>query len=50
VPAGSVGEEISHLERDRGYPHKRAIAAALSMKRAGRFKGKRKSGRKKKRY
>ena len=50
MPAGSVSEEISHLVRDRGYPQKRAVAAALSMKRRGDFKMKRrKKGRKKSR-
>lgn len=47
MPASSVGEEISHLQRDKGYKHTRAVAAALNMKRRGRFskrKGKR-SGR-----
>jgi hypothetical protein len=54
MPAGSVSEEISHLVRrgpDRGpekgkpYSQKRAVAAALSMQRRGRYRrgGRRKS-------
>ena len=39
MPASSVGAEISHLVRDKGYPQKRAVAASLSMERAGKFKG-----------
>jgi hypothetical protein len=35
MPAGSVSEEISHLMRDKGYPHRQAIAAALNMERRG---------------
>jgi hypothetical protein len=37
--------------KDRGYPQKRAIAAAKSMERAGRFKkrGKKRAGRKRSR-
>jgi hypothetical protein len=46
MPAANESEEISHLIRDKGYPQKRAVAAALSMKRAGKFKkGKRKKKR-----
>jgi hypothetical protein len=45
VPAESVGAEISHLVRDKGWPQKRAVAAALSMKRRGRFKTPRKKKR-----
>jgi hypothetical protein len=37
-PAASVSEEISHLMKDKDYPQDRAVAAALSMKRAGKFK------------
>jgi len=45
-----VSEEISHLERDKGYPHKRAVAAALNMERSGKLKkGKRGKKRGKKR-
>lgn len=40
MPAASVGEEIRHLKKDKGYPQKRAVAAALSMKRAGKFRQK----------
>jgi len=36
-PAASVSEEIRHLIKEKGYPQKRAVAAALSMKRAGEF-------------
>jgi hypothetical protein len=46
MPAANESEEISHLMKDKGYPQKRAVAAAMSMKRAGKF---RKKGRKKKR-
>lgn len=48
MPAGSVSEEISHLVREKGYPQKRAVAAALSMERRGKFgrKGKRRKARK----
>jgi len=50
MPAGSTSEEISHLMKDKGYPQKRAVAAAMSMERAGKFRKKgRKSKRKKKR-
>lgn len=38
MPAANESEEISHLVRDKGYPQKRAVAAALSMKRRGAFK------------
>jgi hypothetical protein len=37
-PASTVSEEISHLVKEKGYPQKRAIAAALSMKRRGDIK------------
>lgn len=37
MPASNESDEIRHLMKDKGYPHKRAIAAALSMKRAGKF-------------
>ena len=47
MPASSVSEEISHLVRDKGYPQKRAVAAALNMKRRGKMRGKRKGKRKK---
>jgi len=33
-----VSSEIRHLMRDKGYPQKRAVAAALSMERAGKLK------------
>ncbi len=49
MPAKDVSSEISHLMRDKGYKQSRAVAAALSMKRRGRFnkrKGKRKGRRK----
>ena len=32
-----VSSEIRHLMRDKGYPQKRAVAAALSMKREGKL-------------
>ena len=32
-----VSSEILHLMRDKGYPQKRAVAAALSMKREGKL-------------
>ena len=47
MPASSVGEEISHLQRDKGYPHKRAVAAALNIQRSGKMRGKRHGKRKK---
>ena len=49
MPASTRSEEISHLMRDKGYPQKRAVAAALSMERAGKFKRKgKKRGKKRK--
>ena len=39
-PAQTVGQEISHLIREKGYPQKRAVAAALSMERAGKLRRK----------
>jgi hypothetical protein len=45
MPAGSVGEEISHLVRDKGYPQRRAVAAALNMKRRGKMRKKRRGKR-----
>ena len=48
MPAESVSAEISHLMRRKGYPQKRAVAAAKSMERAGKFKRKRKRKRKRK--
>jgi len=38
VPADNERDEIRHLIKDRGYPQKRAVAAALNMKRRGKFK------------
>jgi len=32
-----VASEIRHLMKDKGYPQKRAVAAALSMKREGKL-------------
>lgn len=32
-----VSSEIRHLMKDKGYPQKRAVAAALSMKREGKL-------------
>jgi len=47
VPAETVGDEIAHLQRDKGYPPKRAQAAALNMQRHGRLRaGRRKKARK----
>lgn len=40
MPAKNVSEEISHLMKDKGFPQKRAVAAALDMKRRGQFAGK----------
>lgn len=37
-PASTVSQEISHLIKEKGYPQKRAVAAALSMKRRGDIK------------
>ena len=37
MPAKSVGEEIGHLIKDKGFPPKRAQAAALDMERRGEF-------------
>ena len=37
-PAATVSEEISHLVKDKEYPQKRAVAAALSMQREGKIK------------
>jgi hypothetical protein len=45
MPAANKQEEIRHLIRDKGYDQKRAVAAAYSMERAGKFRGKK--GRKK---
>lgn len=47
MPAENKSEEISHLIRDKGYPQKRAVAAAYSIERRGGFKksSKRKSSR-----
>jgi hypothetical protein len=41
-PASSVSEEISHLIKEKDYPQKRAVAAALSMERRGDFGKKKK--------
>ena len=49
MPAASVSEEISHLIRDKGYPQKRAVAAAKSMERAGKFKRKKRKRKRRKR-
>ena len=49
MPASSVSAEISHLMRDKGYPQKRAVAAAKSMERAGKFRKKRRKKRGRKR-
>ena len=46
MPASNMSEEIRHLMKDKGYPQKRAVAAAYSIKRHGGFK---RHGRKKKR-
>ncbi len=46
MPADSVGAEISHLIRRKGYSQKRAVAAAKSMERAGKFKRKKRRKRK----
>ena len=37
MPAGSMGAEIQHLMREKGYPQKRAVAASMSMAREGKF-------------
>lgn len=37
MPAGSVAAEIKHLMHEKGYPQKRAVAAAMSMSRRGDF-------------
>lgn len=51
MPAANESEEISHLVRDKGYSQRRAVAAAMSMKRRGDFKhGKRKSKRRRRRH
>jgi hypothetical protein len=34
-PASTVSEEVSHLMKEKGYPQKRAVAAALDMERRG---------------
>lgn len=39
MPAETVSQEVRHLIRDKGYEHDRAVAAALSMKRAGTIRG-----------
>ena len=44
MPAESVSAEISHLVRDKGYSQKRAVAAAKSMERAGKFRRGKKRG------
>ena len=49
MPAETVSEEVSHLVRDRGYPQKRAVAAALNMQRAGKLKRGKKRGKSRKR-
>jgi hypothetical protein len=38
MPAENVSEEIRHLMRDKNFSQRRAIAAAKSMERAGKFK------------
>ena len=38
MPAETVGDEISHLVRDKGYPQKRAVAASLDMRRTGKLR------------
>jgi hypothetical protein len=47
MPAENVSEEIRHLMKDRGYTQRRAIAAAKSMERAGKFKKRAKKKRRK---
>lgn len=37
-PAETVSEEVSHLMKEKDYPQKRAVAAALSMQRRGDIK------------
>lgn len=39
-PAATVSEEIRHLMKEKDYPQKRAVAAALSMERRGDIKEK----------
>jgi hypothetical protein len=38
MPAETVSDEIRHLKRDKGYSQDRAVAAAMSMRRAGKLK------------
>lgn len=45
MPAANESEEIRHLMRDKGYPQKRAVAAAMAMKRRGKFRKKKRSRR-----
>jgi hypothetical protein len=35
---GTVSGEIRHFIKDRGWPQKRAVAAALNMKRSGKIR------------
>ena len=46
MPASSVSSEIKHLMGAKAYPQKRAVAASMSMARAGQFgkKAKRSAG------
>lgn len=37
MPAATVGAEIKHLMRDKQMPQRQAVAASLSMARAGKF-------------
>ena len=38
MPAGTIGAEIRHLMSDKGYPQKRAVAAALNLRRTGKIR------------
>lgn len=40
MPASTPSDEIRHLMRDKGYPQRRAVAAAMNMKRRGKFRTK----------
>lgn len=37
-PGQTVGGEIRHLIRDKGFAPKRAVAASLNMQRAGKLR------------
>lgn len=37
-PLRTVGTEISHLIRDKGFPQRRAVAASLNMQRDNKLR------------